>query len=348
MLSNIQALRAIAAYMVVFVHLPTVGGWANAEPLGAGVDIFFVISGFIMAFTTQGGGAPGDFLARRAARIAPLYWILTLVAFAVALTAPGAGARLGELAGELVRSLAFIPYARADGIVHPLLSVGWTLNYEMFFYLAFGLLLAVGSPLRRALALTALFAALVAAGLVLAPTGTAGRFYTDPIILEFVLGVWVHALYRAQPGLHPGHAIIRAAGLILAFRMADHLIAPRLPELWILRNRLVLDGVPAAILVYYAAVSEKARPLPLPAFVREQGDASYSIYLIHPLAIALFTKALWRVTTPGPATAILAMLVVLVLVGVGGVWAHRHVERPLTALARRRLAPAAPLKGSPA
>ena len=105
---------------------------------GAGVDIFFVISGFIMVYTTMDREiTPWSFMADRIARIVPAYWAATLGVFFLALVAPSLLQTSHMQWGELFKSLVFVPFRKANGLVQPVLFVGWTLNYEMFFYLMF-------------------------------------------------------------------------------------------------------------------------------------------------------------------------------------------------------------------
>ena len=139
-----------AALLVVFVHLdellPRLG-----LPLfgGAGVDIFFVISGFIMVHTTMDRDdvTPWSFMAGRISRIVPAYWVATFAVFGIALVAPSLLRTPHLPVGELLQSLAFIPFVKDSGLTQPLLFVGWTLNYERFFYLVFAM--GLGSSPRR-------------------------------------------------------------------------------------------------------------------------------------------------------------------------------------------------------
>src|SRR3954467_905713 len=170
-LHNIQAARFVAALGVVVHHSSDIffyGGARDVPPLfgihwDGGVDIFFVISGFIMAYLTDGrfgeAGAARSFLARRLIRIAPPYWIFTTLVIAAAIALPGHvhNATLG--APQVIASYCFLPWPRGDGLLNPLLSQGWTLNYEAFFYAAF----ALSQFFRRGLLWLGLgFAALVA------------------------------------------------------------------------------------------------------------------------------------------------------------------------------------------
>src|SRR5262245_45669982 len=145
----IQMLRALAALAIVFYHaqydaetLAARFGLAyqpsSLMPWSAGVDVFFVISGFIMVHTSRKLFATAEgsrvFLGRRIARIIPIYWLLTTLYAALALLAPAVLNNDAPSLGEIVKSYLFIPFARPNGQIHPVLLLGWTLNYEMFFY----------------------------------------------------------------------------------------------------------------------------------------------------------------------------------------------------------------------
>ena len=141
---SIQYLRGIAALMVVLLHVRVqlgrmgYGGYWP-EFLMAGVDIFFVISGFIMWVTTfDGSTTPWQFLFRRFVRIIPVYWLLTTTTVAVMLVAPSAvqSGRFDSI--HVLSSYLFIPTVHPlTGMMEPVLIPGWTLNYEMFFYIIF-------------------------------------------------------------------------------------------------------------------------------------------------------------------------------------------------------------------
>src|ERR1019366_2869669 len=140
----IQYLRGIAALMVVWHH--GVGQLATLETYfpfrfgTSGVDLFFVISGFIMVVTTAGRDVtPTEFIARRFVRVVPLYWVLTLALAATALVAPSLFRSVTLTAVSLIQSLLFIPHFSPShaGMIWPVLVPGWTLNYEMFFYVVF-------------------------------------------------------------------------------------------------------------------------------------------------------------------------------------------------------------------
>ncbi|HEY4032058.1 MAG TPA: acyltransferase, partial [Caulobacteraceae bacterium] len=192
--ASIQILRAAAALSVALFHAAQwshLGSHLDFAVAAAGVDVFFVISGFVL-WTACEARPPGSaaFLLARAGRILPLYLIVTLVVFAAALLAPMALPIVLPEGRHLVLSLLLLPHTDPAGGPFPLLPTGWTLTYEAFFYLVMALALA--SPRDRRLQIVS--GLLLAASLV--GFGYHG-WYTllaNPLLLEFLAGI---ALARA-------------------------------------------------------------------------------------------------------------------------------------------------------
>jgi peptidoglycan/LPS O-acetylase OafA/YrhL len=344
----VQVLRALAALSVAASHAQHEA--ANlAERLGrdftridafpweAGVDVFFVISGFIMVYASERlFGTPEGrriFLTRRIARIVPIYWAVTTLYLAIALAAPAL--LNSELLGAwpVIASYLFIPVRRPDGLVQPLYGLGWTLNYEMFFYVLFAA--AIAWPRRQAvLGLMLTLVALAAIGLALRPLPEPLGFWTDPIILEFVFGMGLGLLY--VEGARLGGA---ARGLLGAGALAMlSLVAVQFGAVAI-GYRAFAYGIPAAMLVAGMGFgSEKAgeggRMARLGAAI---GDASYALYLIHPFVIRGGREILWRSglgAVVGPWGAVVLTLVASLAASVA---VYRAFERPVTRGLRRAL-----------
>jgi len=169
---SVQMLRAIAATMVVFVHMdlqlqrlhyPTLGtNW-----MASGVDIFFVISGFIMWTSVERRPemTASSFFRNRLIRIVPLYWFATTLVLMVALIAPQVLNTTVLRPWHAIASYLFIPARHpTTGLFWPLLIPGWSLNYEMLFYAIFAIAIALsGHPrARRFLLIAAMLGGLVA------------------------------------------------------------------------------------------------------------------------------------------------------------------------------------------
>ncbi len=348
MIVPIQALRAAAALSVALLHgqhearLHAGGfGWSVASlawlPWAAGVDVFFVISGFVMAISSRRLFArPGGrrvFLARRIARVVPLYWAVTTAYLGLALLGSGLVAGAVDPA-YVAASYAFLPMARPDGSMVPLYGLGWTLNYEMAFYGLFAL--ALGLPMLAGFA--ALLIALAAIGAVgaVATLPQPLAFWTDPIVLEFAAGL-VLGLWRSE-----GVRLGRPARLVLAGAALALLAAVAGAGDLAGATRAVLWGLPAACLVAACGLGhddpwrEDERWTRLAATL---GDASYALYLVHPFALRGVRVAV-AAAGLGPAVPPLAVLAAgLVAATLAAVAVHRVFERPATRFVRARLEP---------
>jgi peptidoglycan/LPS O-acetylase OafA/YrhL len=341
---SVQLLRAVAALVVVSGHVmgaaKTMGSFQSPSlPTGMGVDLFFVISGFIMVYASDRlftrPGAGKEFLIKRMLRVVPLYWLSTTAILALTLmSSRHSQARPGG--GYLLASYLFIPdasYGSVDGIPFPLLSLGWTLNYEMLFYTVFSLF--IFAPRRRAvLGVQVTLVAAVAFGLVVQPASTVLSTWTQPIILEFALGLLIaNALLQ---GLRLSRAaswtLLALAGLWIALDVGGILVLKQTPNDL---RRVIGWGVPAACILASVVLG----PLALPPWSEKVaallGDASYSLYLTHPFVIIAMKRA-WLVTF-GTDHLLAWVVLVLLLTVAFSVAVNKLVERPLTLALNRRL-----------
>ncbi|AOY98941.1 hypothetical protein BKK81_06465 [Cupriavidus sp. USMAHM13] len=336
-MGSIQYLRAIAALMVVLLHLGVQWqrlGYQGAWPgwLAGGVDVFFVISGFIMWTTTAARPTtPTDFYVRRIVRIVPLYWLLTILTVTIMLVAPQAVQSSRYDGWHTVASFLFLPSVNAGtGQIEPVVIPGWTLNYEMFFYLLFGLTLRWREGWRLAASALALGAPV----LWQAWTGKAGGiwlFYTSDIVLEFVLGMALGCAYahgRLNPGRAAGWCLLAGGSVALAVCGGLGM------------SRLLTMGLPAAAILAGALALERARAVPQWPWLQRLGDASYSLYLLHPMVLSA-TVQLWRrggwVNGLGAQLAYSALALAAVIVA--ALICYRGLEQPLTRILSRRLRP---------
>lgn len=338
---SIQALRAVAAAMVVIyhiVHMEQVYG-GGASVLGgpanfgfAGVDIFFVISGFIMAAVTAGrfGDAAGawKFLCRRAIRIFPLYWLCTAVVVAALLVRP---ALLDPDLAEksVMASLLLLPQEGG-----PLLVVGWTLTYELFFYTVTALALACSSNSR--VPLLVLGWAVVLLVLQMLPThNPSSNLLTSPLAFEFMAGALSGLYWRKLPARHALLTVMGAGAWMVAagVLLVDHAHYGQADAV-----RVVAFGLPAAFLVAGLARLEIDGRIRPPRFAVSLGDASYSLYLTHLFVLSLSGR-IW--STAGATGTLLgnAVFVVSTFCVCCGValLVYRFAERPLIALGNHAL-----------
>jgi exopolysaccharide production protein ExoZ len=317
-LSSIQILRAAAALSVAVFHAAQ---WSRMDfAVGAaGVDVFFVISGFVLWSACEARPpSPAAFLLARAGRILPLYWIVTLAVAAAAVAAPMALPIVLPDLRHLVLSLLLLPHTDPAGGPFPLLPTGWTLTYEAFFYLVMGL--ALSAPRDRRLQMVS--GLLLAASLIGFAYHGWCTLLANPLLLEFLAGIGLARLWakgrfeRLPPALGP--SLIAAGVLILAACQASGFRDDFLrPFAW---------GPPAALIVAGALKLEADRRIGSGLMARTlvaQGDASYSLYLVQAPAIAAFAWLTpgWPAALRAPASFAAAIVV--------GWFCYRLVERPL-------------------
>lgn len=190
----IQYLRGLAAIGVVIFHLSIQYGY-SFEIGRYGVDIFFVISGFIIWCSTSTKALSAlEFMRKRLWRIVPNYWIATIVtAIAVSLK-PQFFYENDLTANSFIKSLLFIPYFDNHGKIFPLVLQGWTLNLEMFFYVIFALFVGFKANIR-AVGISVSFLTLTGIGLLADFHDPVLKTYTRPILIEFIAGMWVGVAY---------------------------------------------------------------------------------------------------------------------------------------------------------
>ncbi len=319
MLNNLQTLRAFAALNVVLFHIIEIGsehGFAvsSLEFLrgwGAnGVDIFFVLSGFIMVYISElRPRSPLSFLQNRAIRVVPMYWILTLTGVALILLA-------GDFRGEPVSAepiLASVLFmTRWTTMDFPILYVGWTLEWELLFYLIFGMCLLFKNKIVQFTLPLIILAALVMFG---------GQ---NSIILEFGFGMIIAKLSKLQ-------SVRDSAGLMAltgVFMLATSIwVKSTLPQ-------FIIWGLPSAMLVLGLATTRQWK-FPLGEHL---GNASYSIYLIQVFTIPVFYRAAEKIA-PNMSTLWLAMAC-LILTALAGSLFHLAVEKPVGKLLMGKIRPA--------
>ena len=334
---NIQILRFFAALSVVCAHIGITLTDLSARSgrsfdmvtlfdWGLGVDVFFVISGFIMYYLTHDRfgqkGVAADFLRRRLIRIVPLYWICTtLMLLSILVAGSVINGNILD-AKHVIASYLFVPWLAptAQPLPYPLLSLGWTLNYEMFFYFAFAVVLHWSR--RMALRALAIFFALLIAASAAAPDSMwLLKFWGAPIIGEFLLGIWLADLHLSGRRLSLWSSIaLVVAGLALAtisfqLHAYDHL--------W----RLLTGGVPAilialgVVLAPSAGFKQPARALAI------AGDASYALYLTHPFTVKAWVMLTMKLGAPVMFIYLFG-IVAAILVSIA---VHFSVEKPLGA-----------------
>jgi exopolysaccharide production protein ExoZ len=321
MIWSLQILRFVAALMIVYLHAAQlaigVTGSNGFIPHGlatvsiSGVDIFFVISGVIITKIAR-GSSPSEFIWSRLRRIVPMYFICSIPFLAMAFSVPSIGF------GWRDALATFLLWPATDRMTAPVLEVGWTLCFEMLFYIAATLVRAQRSWIFAIIGA-------YAAALVLRPIGPVFQFLGNPIILEFFLG----AVIACAPAWRPGSWAVLCGAVLLAWAGVMG-IAPSGRALDFLYGheafwRVLIFGVPAAMIVY-GALQIQARE----SVWTYLGNASYSIYLTHffTLNVLVALCAIYPLPTD-------VIILVGIAVSVLFAWRiHERLEKPIMAYLR--------------
>ena len=320
LLSSIQALRALAAWCVVFHHYCLIftvnhpSWWRRAftDHGAAGVDVFFVISGFVMGLSANDPAVtPRRFIAKRLGRIVPAYWVSTLVIALLITRLPDMMVNQGYSPELLVKSLLFVPAQNPSGIgLVPINTVGWSLNIEMVFYVIVAASL-FAQRTRRWLWITA---GIVLLQKLLSPLEITSSLYADPMLYEFLMGIvaahlWLSDALRGRGWIFAGVAVLAIVCLL----------RPPAPSGLV---REIDYGAPAFLLV--CACLGLERYFARAGLLVHLGNHSYSVYLIHPaiLYAGAYTRHIrqWNV-----AVVSLGCFAAIALIGAAS---YRFLERP--------------------
>jgi exopolysaccharide production protein ExoZ len=323
MICNIQYLRFFAAGMVLLHHAAAANGQIQFPTGAVGVDIFFVISGFIMVFITEKKRrSPLDFFRHRLARVVPPYWFVTLAMASGLLLVPHVfGSSVFSLP-HVLSSLFFWPYPSPATLeITPLYGPGWTLNYEFFFYSLFAVALAINGT-RRAVMVSIVLLTIVTAGTIWPAGSVAYAYYTAPILLEFIYGMMIGFIVsRGILASSRMSGTLIAAGVVLLIAATFYWPVGRLSG-----DRFIIWGLPAALIVAGSIFLELSAGRIKVRLLLIMGDASYAIYVTHFIVVASFVKTWKLVGLPQGWALVLTSFTVATAVGVAF---HFVIEKPL-------------------
>jgi exopolysaccharide production protein ExoZ len=346
-LLTLQMARGVAANLVVLQHLTEFEAkYAGTRLPGVlhygdlGVDIFFVLSGFIMVAVAGRNVNALQFLWRRAVRIYPTYWLATLIMIAAAVSVPG-------LVHE---QLASIPLWRSFLLIaavpkQPVVSVGWTLVHEVYFYLVFATFLAFRIPYLLG---TIVWAAVIIAVTVVLPhdvikSSPVLEMATSPLTFEFMMGLVIGMLWIDWPAprvlTNFGAAVPALFVLLLlpVIGMHYHFFAyetafgvfPFGDTRYLVAVRVLVFGIPIALILYSLAAYETRLSKRVPRLLVAIGDWSYSIYLFHFMVLSAIGRAvLWLFPEHGRYASVMLFVVGFLVVNLAGAIVHVLFERP--------------------
>lgn len=353
-LNSIQSLRAVAALLVVYVHsidlqmefgVSKQQGFFYLQNFGAiGVDLFFVISGFIITYVAnkyEGIGQGFVFLAKRFRRINPAYYIASIIYLSIELlkiTIAGQSSAIStkELINSIIDTTLIVPTVDAFYLYSPIMNISWTLAFEWLFYMLFFTLI-ISKTKNKPLFCGVLIIALVITGYVFNPSNFRYIFLTNPIMLEFILGIgicWLYLETKKTPTWLP--IICVSVGvisyillIIFGFGGVSQTLNIYTAELSL--QRFLLWGMPSAFIVFGCIFLEKKNQLTIlwnNKLILLLGNASFSIYLIHLTVFALIRMFYTRWGFFMPADiAIIVQLIIATIISIGF---YKLIEKPLT------------------
>jgi exopolysaccharide production protein ExoZ len=348
---GVQILRAIAALLVVFFHIAQAnakiapGGWGSYHPQGLlngsfGVDIFFAISGMVLYLSASSlvhrmdrKHAWKEFLWRRVLRVVPLYYLFTTLKLLLFLAVPAAFDYNKNFSlWHIIASYLFLPAYNVQGAPVPILPAGWTLSYEMLFYIVITLALFAWQPILR-------FAVLILVPLAIAgyiiPRSWGGLTYlAHPIEAEFLFGMLVGVCVQRRYAL-PAWAAVGA--MVLMF--VTVLSGPQAGQVGqIAMPRFLLWGIPAALILLSITSLESVYSFRRHRYWLLLGDSSYVLYLSHDFVVPGVAFCVRRLGLTGFAGAGTNMICGCGLSIAVAVILHLWLERPmLRFLGERRL-----------
>jgi exopolysaccharide production protein ExoZ len=333
-LPGIQYIRGIAALLVVIYHLTfQLAQFTSLEEvtnLRSGVDMFFVVSGFVMVYSTGGGTrtSASKFIKNRFIRIVPLYYLLTLVLICILLVLPSLAKSVKLDFWHALFSFLFIAWpSPVGGILSPIIVQGWTLNLELLFYAFFSLGIKFGSRSQaRILTIAALPLVVFSSINLMFDLDGIINFYTNPILLEFVYGMLIAVMFKKWESPNASRIYLLSVPTIALML----LLPAEDPQF-----RFLNYGIPSAFLVVFLTF----RAVPTSKVLHVLGDMSYSLYLIHFFTNSAFAQ-IWRkfIHIPMNAAGITIFLVMGTLAGLAAAYlCWRFVEKPLTRATRQLL-----------
>ena len=340
----LQMIRLFAASMIILYHTNVIGSRGSF-----GVEIFFVISGFLAVYTTSRPVPAGSYLLKRLIRLLPLYWIFTILTFLILTLKPGLSRMSDVEPLHFLYSMLFIPYTGWKNVVLPILAVGWTVHYELAFCLLFSLSLLI-SHRHRVLICSLLLLSLVSVGLLIKPEPLFIRHYTDVLLFDFFLGIMAGWGWEKLRRHVPADRQV-LAGLSGPWKVPVHLLLAFLAlfSLWFLIADPALPltlhvafryGIPAAVLIFsLLLLTEQAH---FPAKILALSEMTYSIYLVEYFTTSVYKRLVpRRMSLPLTLLSLVLLFIVTFILSV----VPYHLIEVRLASRLRRLLPSGRKKG---
>jgi exopolysaccharide production protein ExoZ len=331
MIYSIQYMRAIAALLVVAQHAAKKGEQYSTDPLsyftvgGVGVDLFFIISGYIMCNAVDGKDVKFlKFMKSRVTRIIPLYWILTSMALVIFLIFPD---KINSSGGD---TSIFSSYLLIPTDAKYLVNNGWTLSYEFLFYFIFSLCLGVRS-LHRYLIPVGIIGILCFLGVIFESNNYLVNFITNQYLIEFSFGILVFYLRKKYAlALNSIYGVVLITTSVLVISYVNY--NPYANAFGY--ANIIHKGIPALLffigMLLMEPIFKKYNSNIFNSLLKKIGDSSYALYLFHPFSLVIFSMLLTRIgLAPYGGVFVIVLIVSSVI---SGHLCYLLLEKPLLRL----------------
>ena len=337
---SIQGLRGLAALAVVIAHSFEHGKLGGVPALFTGrfgVEVFFVISGFVITLASgKGWFDPRDFAIRRFMRVAPLYWLTTLLVGGLAIALPSIFRNTSFDLSYFISSILFIP----DPIPgtddwRPLFKLGWTLNYEVFFYAIVCAFFWCRTSLSRSICLISIMLLFVVISFGIEIRSGIASFYFNLNLMPFIAGVVICEALRQTANLMARMADYTLILLLVAVASLYWALQFSHEEYRTFPGHIALTS--AAVMVVLTALSIEhvfSRSVSMWSWL---GNISYSLYLLHMFVVGAGWAVLRRVADRGHDSVITPFAIAGIVIAslIAATVSYRLFEKPLARLARR-------------
>ncbi len=323
---SIQALRGIAIFFVILEHIR----FLNCGAFG--VDIFFCISGFMIMFSTHTSGQ--FFIRKRALRILPLYYLVTIGVFALLLIFPSLFEQTKPDFIYLVKSMLFIPFDIGNGILQPIVRIGWTVNCEVFFYLLFYIAMRI-SHKYRGLLCSCFLCAMVFLTPLFSVNNDILTFYSNPVLLEFVFGILTYYICMGLYSLYEKGKLTKyycIPSMFVTVILFVVLISTKQTINVLGYHRPLLWGIPAVLIVLSFFLTGLFYHTPAP--LSRLGDMSYSLYLIHYYPVMFLDRKIFHFDSL-TTKSLLGVVICIVLCLILSYFTWLYVEKGLAKLLQK-------------
>lgn len=318
--ANLQELRGMAALLIVMSHIPFFQKMIGTSFGGYGVAIFFLLSGFLVAYSTQNGNRL--FLIKRSIRILPVYYLMTFFSYILVMIKPSLFNTTTANPIYLIKSLLFIPYINPNGIVRPILDVAWALLPEVWLYLLYWIVMRVSHKYRNEIVLSILFFIFLIGELFARSNPIYNQYRFS--CLTFAIGILIYLLWLPRNTVKIMVTKSKSKWMLCGLFFWSASVA---------YNYFIQFGfgfislfLPALVFGCYLITDTT---LCNSKRIMSIGTFSYSLYLSHEFVVKGFSRLLFSLDEINIKNFILSIICIFIALIVGFIL-NRFFEKPVT------------------